>query len=401
MAETMERYPAGYVLSLEQHVAALERTIVLQNPGAVEDHLSPPGNSPLEQRISADSSPTGVEESPQVHMGPGFEFERNTMSWPNPGPSPSRFDFEHNAGHSPPIRALPNFGANGYLQPASCSQIGNSNTHLAQLTIPAAASFFNIYFQAIHPQYPFLSLPDCGNWYQEWKSTPDKTTLRGWPGYFVSMILAIGSLVHSKGSELADLQHKELRTQAQMEQAIVTDIVTTPLIQLQAMLLSAMLALHGESTSRIAHISGAIIRFATMHDFHNIVNDGTDESILKIKAWSLDRLVSGILDVPMSLSDSYISTKLYEETAEVSHHLPWLADCPNSESQELLPNLGAFAHVGQIRFIQSKILHRIHSYDAETYSSMDWQKQFHNEISNWSEGCAAHLQKSVLCCFTT
>lgn len=99
-------------------------------------------------------------------------------------------------------------------------------------------------------------------------------------------ILTIGSLVQSKSSERSESQHEELKSQVQMEQAIFTDKVTTPLIQLQAMLLSAMLALHSESTSRIAHISGAIIRFATMHDFHVMVNDGTEESIMKIKAWS-------------------------------------------------------------------------------------------------------------------
>lgn len=109
----------------------------------------------------------------------------------------------------------------------------------------------------------------------------------------------------------------------------------------------------------------------------------------------IDRLVSGVLDVPMSLSDSYITTKLYEETAEAPCPLPWLADCPNSENLELLPNLGAFAHVCQIRFIQSKILNKIHSAHLEDPASDSWQKELLGEITEWSAASGAHLQKSV------
>lgn len=45
-------------------------------------------------------------------------------------------------------------------------------------------------------------------------------------------------------------------------------------------------ALHSESTSRIAHISGAIIRFVSLHGFHHIVNMGDDETQMKCKVWS-------------------------------------------------------------------------------------------------------------------
>jgi hypothetical protein len=31
----------------------------------------------------------------------------------------------------------------------------------------AAASFFRTYFQSIHPQYPFLGVKECGEWYTE------------------------------------------------------------------------------------------------------------------------------------------------------------------------------------------------------------------------------------------
>lgn len=52
------------------------------------------------------------------------------------------------------------------------------------------------------------------------------------------------------------------------------------------MLLSAMHALHSESTARISHISGAIIRFATLHVFHRMIDLGDEDSLIRIKAWS-------------------------------------------------------------------------------------------------------------------
>jgi len=58
------------------------------------------------------------------------------------------------------------------------------------------------------------------------------------------------------------------------------------LVRLQAMLLSAMHALHSESTARIAHISGAIMRFATLHGFHQLIDLGDKESQIKLRVWS-------------------------------------------------------------------------------------------------------------------
>lgn len=52
------------------------------------------------------------------------------------------------------------------------------------------------------------------------------------------------------------------------------------------MLLSAMHALHSESTARISHISGAIIRFASLQGFHRLTNLDDEDSQMKIKAWS-------------------------------------------------------------------------------------------------------------------
>lgn len=99
-------------------------------------------------------------------------------------------------------------------------------------------------------------------------------------------IFAISSLIQSKSDNAPRYQHQDLKSQAQSEDAILQRAKSSPLVRLQAMLLSAMHALHSESTARIAHISGAIMRFASLHGFHHIVDMGDEDGQMKTKAWS-------------------------------------------------------------------------------------------------------------------
>lgn len=72
-----------------------------------------------------------------------------------------------------------------------------------------------------------------------------------------------------------------------MEQAIISDSSSDPMVRLQALLLSAMYALHAESTWRIAHLSGAIMKFATLHRFHRLkVGPNMPADSLPIRVWS-------------------------------------------------------------------------------------------------------------------
>lgn len=52
------------------------------------------------------------------------------------------------------------------------------------------------------------------------------------------------------------------------------------------MLLAAMHALHSESTSHIMHISSEIMRFATVHGFHLLMDPVDEETLLMTKVWS-------------------------------------------------------------------------------------------------------------------
>jgi hypothetical protein len=67
----------------------------------------------------------------------------------------------------------------------------------------------------------------------------------------------------------------------------MADSASEPIVRLQAMLLSAMFSLHAESTWRIAHISGAIMKFATLHRFHRLkLEPNNPTNLLSIRVWS-------------------------------------------------------------------------------------------------------------------
>ncbi len=57
-----------------------------------------------------------------------------------------------------------------------------------EISTSTGASFFQTYFQFIHPQYPFLDLQECGDWYLQWKMAP--TAISKWPAFFVKMVHA-------------------------------------------------------------------------------------------------------------------------------------------------------------------------------------------------------------------
>ena len=80
-------------------------------------------------------------------------------------------------------------------------------------------------------------------------------------------------------------QHRELVLQAHEAQTIIDDTSFKPLARVQALLLCAFHALHGENTSRVVYIVSMAMRFATFHCFHGIRHDGTEETDMKIKAW--------------------------------------------------------------------------------------------------------------------
>jgi hypothetical protein len=76
----------------------------------------------------------------------------------------------------------------------SRSAEGNPSTHGSLAVSPnniplwAAASFFRTYFTMIHPQYPFLDIKECEDYYNQWKASLPNSATVGWPNFFVNMV---------------------------------------------------------------------------------------------------------------------------------------------------------------------------------------------------------------------
>lgn len=197
--EAFQNYPTGYVAALENHAALLEQTLNDKYPGSAPDHLE----SVRTQYLGAQAS--NSLPSPGINFLQNFDFQSGTSpdaermwNW-QPTQTPAVFggraDGPVHDGHggpnhsSPPdltaqaLSATPRMTAILPTQPVTVRP-----EVLDEIPTATAASFFRTYFQFIHPQYPFLSLKDCGDWYTEWKMAPANDPISGWPAFFVKMV---------------------------------------------------------------------------------------------------------------------------------------------------------------------------------------------------------------------
>lgn len=175
----MQNYLAGYVPALENHAAMLGRTLNERVPGLAQDHLDNVWTqflgSPVPAMHNFDSQPPSRLDD-QVGTSP--ESER-LWQWQPPQTSAQLHSLMdapiqlNNAwGHqaSPPdfaarvISSAPRLTQSMHLPFQGMSA---RSERVDDIPTATAASFFRIYFQFIHPQYPFLSLEECGNWYTE------------------------------------------------------------------------------------------------------------------------------------------------------------------------------------------------------------------------------------------
>ncbi|KAG9245762.1 hypothetical protein BJ878DRAFT_500122 [Calycina marina] len=400
--EPHQNYPIGYVCALENHAAMLENTLNKQFPGMAVDHLdavkirqcsSSSTMNPLQMLPSSSNSTSMTPPS----LLPETERIQPWQQAPHAIMEPSRELMMDSHPSPPDFAALP-----AQMPSASPSRATGKKSEIVSTTperideIPtaAAASFFRTYFQCVHPQYPFLSISDCDTWYTDWKMAPPGDPISGWPAFFVKMIFAIGSLIQSKSYNAPRYQHQDLKSQAQSEDSIIRNTRSSSLIRLQAMLASAMHALHSESTARIAHISGAIMRFATLHGFHQLIDLRDAESEVKIRTWScayvLDRAVSATLGVPVGLADIYISSNLYVNREQPLCHLAWLDDAPHSEDSDLVLSLGSFGHICKVRLLQSYIMHTMEAVPLEGGATPEWVESMRQQIEGWTSEIFLH-----------
>lgn len=150
-----------------------------------------------------DNSHNDFQATSHITIPPGSYPEMEGMwEWPqNPaGLGDSQIG---TFGHSSPpdFGALPAQTLPLARTPAAypSTGLGVRTETLDQVPVATAASFFRTYFQVVHPQYPFLSLKDCGDWYEAWKMAPPECPIVGWPAFFVKMVYLVSFFKENEG----------------------------------------------------------------------------------------------------------------------------------------------------------------------------------------------------------
>ena len=199
--ETYQNYPAGYVPALEHHAAMLERSLNEKYPGAAPDHLDFVRNQYLGHQTTNAPGQSGntIFQNYEYQAGTSPEVER-PWQWQVPQ-TPDVFgqqldatllDGDLGQSHSsPPDLIVQALSASPLMAPGLPVQPMSRQEGMDEIPTATAASFFRTYFQFIHPQYPFLSIKDCGDFYTEWKMAPANRPISGWPAFFVKMVCNI------------------------------------------------------------------------------------------------------------------------------------------------------------------------------------------------------------------
>lgn len=202
----MQSYPAGYVPALENHAAILEQTLNERFPGSALDHLDNVRTQYLGTPLPAVQDFEGQQTSGfDGFVGTSPESERMWQWQPPQTPTqlPSMMNVPMEINNTGVHQASPP----GFVAQASASAprsfhigsmptqaVGSRSEGMDEVPTATAASFFRIYFQFIHPQYPFLSIKECGQWYTEWKTAPPHQPIVGWPAFIVKMVCSSFSL---------------------------------------------------------------------------------------------------------------------------------------------------------------------------------------------------------------
>jgi hypothetical protein len=176
----------------------LERIINEQFPGTAPDHLDSVRTQYLGGgSVAGPSHNSQNYTSRQLDFNTGISPDADSIwNWQpqTPNAAGTGQAYFHAAAQgqnnpSPPDLAVQASPTPPRSVPRLPGQIlGSRPGGMEDIPTAAAASFFRTYFQSIHPQYPFLSVRECGDWYTEWKMAPANNPISGWPAFFVKMV---------------------------------------------------------------------------------------------------------------------------------------------------------------------------------------------------------------------
>ncbi|KAF9879262.1 hypothetical protein CkaCkLH20_03495 [Colletotrichum karsti] len=383
--ERMALYSVQYIESLEARVSDIQHEAAFVNPRISLDqpHDDPSRLLPDSRITNEFSNPQTASDQLDMTFVAPLDSSNNMFYGLDMMPSEGNlFTFSDVANHETTTNSVAHSD-----QAMPVYLLGQESAPtLAEVSIHEGALYFQTYFEVIHPRYPFLDVEECSRGYQDWKTGElSKPSSDAWRS---CLIFAVGSLLRQAQLDCSTpRQHHNLMLQVQAEHTILTDHSYKPLVRLQAMLLYAIHALHGESTPRVVHILGVAMRFAVIKRFHCLVPDGTEETATAIKAWwciySLDKVVAITLRIPPYPPEDWITTPVYVTGVEPQYMMPWSSDVPGANAGSTYNfNLSYYAHMCRVRQIHSKILSTTQTIAPEARAA--FIDETRAEIDQWS-----------------
>ncbi|KAH7121517.1 hypothetical protein EDB81DRAFT_952249 [Dactylonectria macrodidyma] len=369
--EPTDTYSVSYVKNLEQQVADLQGRI-----------------SELDSSLVRNAR---VDVCPDLQS---FTDPANMLYLPPMSSENLAFDFQSYQDENlfsitqpPPTRATNPVDPESYSADTTHPLDTSADASMTDISVHEGASFFQTYFEIIHPRYPFLDVEECSTAYLKWKTGEiNSCNGKSWSLCLLNLIFANGAILqHAWQDHTTRRQRQEFTLR---EQSIIADSTFEPLSQVQAMLLHAFHALHGENTGRVVHTIGVAMRFAILHGFHSLADDGTAETDMKIRAWwciyCLDKVVAITLRIPPSPPDEWIETPAFQPKPEPQFFMPWAADIPGSSEGVLYSfDLRYFAHMCKVRQLHAEILtttRRLHPDSINQHL-----RELRAEIERWAK----------------
>jgi hypothetical protein len=179
----MALYSVHYIESLEARVSDLQNGATLATPG-----------------VSLDQPTDG----PSRHIDNGLPnpqsgFDQLDMSFMTPLDNPNHIiyglDMLHSDDNLFSISDVANHDTSvnsvAHSDPAMPLHVPGDGPapSLAEVSVHEGAVFFQVYFETIHPRYPFLDVEECSRGYQDWRlGAIFLSGTDAWRSYLVKMV---------------------------------------------------------------------------------------------------------------------------------------------------------------------------------------------------------------------
>ncbi|CAM1507968.1 Fc.00g048160.m01.CDS01 [Cosmosporella sp. VM-42] len=421
---------SDYVKALEERIADLESI----DPNKRLDHMSNLGSG-QDQSPEADAPNVATQDDHRrtamtgtYRSRPSESAERanvlemaESSAGPYPSvlprhsqPSPMGFLSLHSDSDSEGYYSIPGLITSPSTHRNDCNGIASEKSASVQLDSPRDRIYLShslvasvpreveetllaAYRERTQAQYPFFHWNTFIEWLSDWKvCPPTENDSRLWQGFFINIVLSTALLVMS----LTRIDKSDARTFYKNGIALLPSVLRQPdpVLHAQAYLLLGMHALHSSSTQRILSLASTATRFCVQQQFHLSETEPEptnptvrlQNQVRRRCFWSayiLDRLVMSSFDMPPSVSDDMITTKLYADIDDAD--LPSIA-AQTPPDQELPDSpdytcVSSSLHILQCRRIQSDIAGYTLRWDykAQFAESLDWRIRILGELESY------------------